>query len=689
MRTRRLLLVALLFVVPLWLGPGCRPPAAPSLHPAIAPISAPLITGLAGAAALCPRNTLPCFERALQLGAEALEVDLRITRNGDLVCFDDANALAQTGNDREIAASSLIDLRRLDAGFGFTPDGGLTTPYRGQGLQIPTLAEVLVSFPAIPIIVDVRSTTPEMASALTAFASQALSTADRSRVYFRTDDEALALALRQLNPAPFVAFTDDELLQTAHALAAGSEGQLSPLPPGWIQYADDPIALARSAPWARLQAHVHTVGPLSDPARIRSVVEDDFADGVVTARPDLASLLYPKRPLRGVRPGDTVACERLRDRIAITEYTAATDPSNLDAVADRLALGQWFADECISIDQIQVVGSHNSYHVESEPILNAWVRTNDIALWVGWGYSHPPLDEQLGRLGVRQFELDVFLDPAGGLYADPIGNQLAGAPPPNVPELQQPGMKVLHVQDFDFRSNCPTLQLCLETIRSWSLANPNHLPVAVLLELKSGTLSGFGLTPTPAPNWAATDLDDLDTLVRSVFPPDALITPDEVRGAHTTLEQAVLTEGWPRLGEARGRVLFLLDNQGAERGLYLTGRPNLEGRVAFTPSSPGQPDAAFIKANDPLGNVETIRGWVRQGYLVRTRADADTLEGRINATQRREAALRSGAQFVSTDYPEPDVRFGSGYLARMPGTPVARCNPVSSSTPCRDAALAR
>jgi hypothetical protein len=68
--------------------------------------------------------------------------------------------------------------------------------------------------------------------------------------------------------------------------------------------------------------------------------------------------------------------------------------------------------------------------------------------------------------------------------------------------------------------------------------------------------------------------------------------------------------------------------------------------------------------------------------MVRTRADADTVQARSGDTRQQEAAWASGAHFVSTDYPFPDDRFGTGYVAAVPGDGVARCNPVSASRLC-------
>ena len=167
-----------------------------------------------------------------------------------------------------------------------------------------------------------------------------------------------------------------------------------------------------------------------------------------------------------------------------------------------------------------------------------------------------------------------------------------------------------------------------------------------------------------------------------------MITPDDVRGKHATLEQAVLSgTGWPTLADARGKVLFLLD-QGNQRDLYLTGHPGLKGRVIFTNAKPGEPDAAFVQMNDPNGkNLAAIQQLVRDGYIVRSRSDADTVEGRSNDTSTRDNAIASGAQYVSTDYPAPDKSPFSPYVVTLPGNRSWRCNPVNTGPACVSAAL--
>ncbi len=114
------------------------------------------VIGHRGAAGHAPENTLPSFELALGQGADALELDVRLTRDGAPVVFHDATLDRTTDLTGPIRGRTLAELRQADAGYRFTPDHGRTVPYRRAGVRIPTLAEVLWSFPAVPLMVDVK-----------------------------------------------------------------------------------------------------------------------------------------------------------------------------------------------------------------------------------------------------------------------------------------------------------------------------------------------------------------------------------------------------------------------------------------------------------------------------------------------------------------------------------------------------
>ena len=339
-------------------------------------------------------------------------------------------------------------------------------------------------------------------------------------------------------------------------------------------------------------------------------------------------------------------------------------------------------DRELRLNHFQVIGTHNSYHIEPRPELMDYLLRRLGSLAEGFQYSHVPLAEQFERQGVRQIELDVFADPQGGLFAHRAGLALIRQnPDAGIPELEQPGFKVLHVQDIDFESTCWTLVQCLTEVKRWSDANPRHMPLMILIEAKDEWIPVAG-SAVPIPIGEA-ELDALDEEIRSVFPSERLITPDDVRRDRATLRDAVQNVGWPTLADTRGKVMFCLDNGGAVRAAYLAQHPLLRGRVMFVSGGPDEDVAAFWKLNDSIADFDTIRDAVARGFVVRTRADADTVEARSGSTERRDHALASGAQWVSTDYPVPDTRWGHGYVAKIPGGMPARCNPVSAPADCQ------
>jgi len=253
--------------------------------------------------------------------------------------------------------------------------------------------------------------------------------------------------------------------------------------------------------------------------------------------------------------------------------------------------------------------------------------------------------------------------------------------------VREPGLKVIHVQEVDYRSTCTTLARCLTQVRDWSDANPGHLPVTVQIEPKDDPIPDPGLgfvLPLP---WTGDAFADLEAEIATVFPPERVLTPSEVRGRHATLADAVRAGDWPRLDRVRGQVMFVLDDSGAERDAYRAQVPDLADRTIFVDVPETDPDAAVMVINDPIGSGDRIRALVEEGFVVRTRADADTVQARTGDTTRREAALASGAQFVTTDYVWPDERFGTGYVVDLPGDDPARCNPVNAPRYCARADL--
>src|SRR4051812_46656888 len=216
------------------------------------------------------------------------------------------------------------------------------------------------------------------------------------------------------------------------------------------------------------------------------------------------------------------------------------------------------APRVVRLNDVQVVGSHNSYHVEPAGPEKALRAGSGLINETTLEYSFAPLAWQLDRDDVRQLELDLWDDPRGGLYAAPKLRAPAGGGP-YAAAMSQPGIKVLHVQDYDYRTSCLTFVACLREVRRWSEANPGHVPVAILLELKDAPLPPQIPAAVPEP-WTAARMGAIDREIRSVFRRREVIAPDDVRGERRTLEAAVLQDGWPTLAESRGKVLFLMDN---------------------------------------------------------------------------------------------------------------------------------
>jgi hypothetical protein len=297
----------------------------------------------------------------------------------------------------------------------------------------------------------------------------------------------------------------------------------------------------------------------------------------------------------------------------------------------------------LRLNQIQVIGTHNSYHLRPPAaLLKAAIAQHKDAK--EWDYSRQPLDQQLDQ-GVRSFELDL--------------------------NLSDKGWQVMHVPIFDAGTTVPTFSEALRVIRKWSESHPRHIPISVLLELKE---EGFKLSRSyrrPQPQ----DLAKLDEEIREVFSSEMILTPDDVRGQHKTLWEAVHAGNWPTLSKVAGQVFVILHEGGPNRAAYLDGHPALEGRAMFVESDLAQPHSAVLIRNDPYD--AEIDGLARQGYFIRTRVDS---QGNLESA-RRERALAGGAHVLTTDYPygEIEAERAFGLADRAP----ARINPVTGPENCR------
>lgn len=376
------------------------------------------------------------------------------------------------------------------------------------------------------------------------------------------------------------------------------------------------------------------------------------------------------------------ACSEPASKAAVTCNLSA--PSASAAETGLAGCGGKWIDANVAINQLQSMGTHNSYKEAIPEVEMALIKQRSADAAMTLDYWHRPFAEQLDK-GARQIELDPSDDPQGGLYSTPLARKLLsdkGVTPPDydLTAMARPGIKVIHVSDIDYRSQCLLFVDCLKQIKTWSDAHPTHTPILMMINPKSSGISWPGAVKVLP--WGKEAFDRMDREICSVFSEDQLLTPDDVRGEHATLREAVTTTGWPKLGAARGKVIFTMDLSPEANAPYAEGHPSLQGRVAFMTTFPEAPEAAYFTMNEPEQDQALIQERVKQGFLIRTRADADTREARAGATTRREAALASGAQFVSTDYLWPDDRFATGYTATLPDGVTTRCNPVNPPPGC-------
>ncbi len=253
-----------------------------------------------GGGGLAPENTLAAFDLAVRLGADALEIDVRRTRDGAVVVFHDDETSRLTGQPGTIEARTLEEVRTLDAGFSFSPDGGATFPFRGDGLAVPTLAELLARHPAVRLNVDAKTDDEPLARAL-AEVLLAASALDRACVGSFHDAQAERLGALLPGCARYL----PEQAATCHVMAAkagaGGEGcpegyDLASLP---HRMGDLPVVDGPVVTWLHsrgMRVHAWTV---DDPADMRELLRLGV-DGIVSDRPDILKgvLAEGRRPAR-------------------------------------------------------------------------------------------------------------------------------------------------------------------------------------------------------------------------------------------------------------------------------------------------------------------------------------------------------------------------------------------------------
>lgn len=320
-----------------------------------------------------------------------------------------------------------------------------------------------------------------------------------------------------------------------------------------------------------------------------------------------------------------------------SKQDVASDALSSPEVVTDIAPPDYPMDDLLRVNQIQVKGTHNSYHLKNGPTTIPQ-----------WDYEFAPLDVQLDKQGVRQLELDVHYTP--------------GKP--------EATWEVLHVPFVDPKSTCPDLAVCQSIVKTWSDSHPGHHLLFILIEPKDAVDL----------NKIAGHYDELDAAILAVWPKSRVLRPDDVRGSHKTLRQALESDGWPTLGQTRNKAMFVMLDSGKHRTNYLKGHPNLEDRVLFMRDGQGEPWSAVIETSD----VDKVKAAVQAGYLVRCKADDPNASDDKNV-ERSKALLAAGAQLISSDLPVPKA--GKSYQFDIPGGTPSGCNPLNAPSGCTSAAV--
>jgi len=273
-------------------APGCEGltrGAAPS------PVLSRLFRGLRptlhishrGGAALAPENTRAAFDSALERWhTDMLELDVHLTRDGELLVSHDPTVQRCTDGEGRISDFTLAELQRLDAGYRFTTDGGTTFPFRGQGVRLPSLREVLLAYPKVPLNIELKQDTPGAAEAL---AKQVRTGGATGHVCLGSELDALGKTLAALLPEVAHFYPRQALTEAVLAVKEGA-----PLPTDTpytvldmpyrfgevtLVDADFLAAAARANRWV----NVWTVDDEADMCTLVSL----GVGGIMTDRPDL------------------------------------------------------------------------------------------------------------------------------------------------------------------------------------------------------------------------------------------------------------------------------------------------------------------------------------------------------------------------------------------------------------------
>lgn len=238
-----------------------------------------------GASGAWPENTMAAFRAARELDAHGFELDVHATADGEVVVFHDATLDRTTNGRGRVLEHTLAELVALDAGFGFSPDGGRSFPHRGQGIMVPTLREVLEAFPEVPLIIEIKQADPPLEESLARLLHE---TGAGPRVLVFSLEQAALDRYRALNRSQATGFGSSDVADFLRRLGSGD----------WDGYRPPAAAFAVPVRWHGTQIvsapfveGAHGFGcevfvwTVNEPEEMRALL-DLGVDGLISDFPD-------------------------------------------------------------------------------------------------------------------------------------------------------------------------------------------------------------------------------------------------------------------------------------------------------------------------------------------------------------------------------------------------------------------
>ncbi len=256
----------------------------------------PRLFGHRGAAGVAPENTLPSFRRALADGVDVFELDVHATRDGEVVVLHDPLLDRTTDATGPVATMTYAEVARSDAGWRFTPDGGATFPFRGQGIRVPRLRDLLAEFPEIPLNIEIKVPGDALRDAVVAMVRAA-----RAPIVLAAEHDVIMQSIRQAAPDVPTSLAAGEV---AAFIGALGEGRAPIWPVGAVALQIPPafgdITLVSPETVAAAHAlgaevHVWTINDAAEAARLLEL----GCDAIMTDVPHVIAPLVRQRRSQG------------------------------------------------------------------------------------------------------------------------------------------------------------------------------------------------------------------------------------------------------------------------------------------------------------------------------------------------------------------------------------------------------